>query len=594
MYRMHHSNATNDDHGLVSTASSTASPTTAPNLSLLQRQLRPASSSSSSSSIPLHHLPLRPGTATLLYACGYRYTHDVVQEDIPTLARELRPFRGTGSTKQNESRSCTSSSSSSSSCNHLEYARRIYQEVVDAVAIVLGTTTTTTTTNAATNNGNNSSSVPMTPMAMTTTVRSSTVQTAADLLRRPNGVVVNVGGGPPLSTTTSIQPHRHHQNNNNNNNNNSITSIITFCRALDDLLGGGIAVGELTELAGPPGSGKTTLTMQLAVNAALPEYCGGVHGRTVLIDTEGSFSPERCHDLATHLIQHVQTGLKRKHRQSVLHNNNSHHHPNITTPPPPQEWNVTASQILDNILVYRAHDVADLTAIVGALPALLEEETTKDVLPIRLVLIDSLAFPYRAVAAPTDAWGPTTTTTTIMDYATRTQHLTTLAATLTSYAVQYQCAVVAVNQMTTKFVLPNNNTNTNNNNHDEAVMRWRPDSENDPHHSNVVTPGEKGRRTQLIPALGESWAHAVTSRLILLQRHNSSLSLSNDDENNDTTNPPAALQYRTCALTKSPRLPAGEASLVITPVGIRGMEYIEAQNKKKKKRRTSTSNPSME
>ena len=593
---MHHSNATNDDHGLVSTSESTASPTTtAPNLSLL-RQLRPTSS------IPLHHLPLRPGTATLLYACGYRYTHDVV-EDIPTLARELRPFRGTGSTKQNESRTSSSSStsttgstSSSSISNHLEYARRIYQEVVDAVAIVLGTTTTATTNNNNNGNSNNSSSsVPMTPMAMTTTMSSSTVQTAADLLRRPNGVGI-VGGGPPLSTT-SIQPHRHHHQNNSNNNSNSITSIITFCRALDDLLGGGIAVGELTELAGPPGSGKTTLTMQLAVNAALPEYCGGVHGRTVLIDTEGSFSPERCHDLATHLIQHVQTGLKRKHRQSVLHNNNSHHHPNITTPPPPQEWNVTASQILDNILVYRAHDVADLTAIVGALPALLEEETTKDVLPIRLVLIDSLAFPYRAVAAPTDAWGPTTTTTTtIMDYATRTQHLTTLAATLTSYAVQYQCAVVAVNQMTTKFVLPNNytNNNNNNNNHDEAVMRWRPDSENDPHHSNVVTPGEKGRRTQLIPALGESWAHAVTSRLILLQRHNSSLSLSNDDENNDTTNPPAALQYRTCALTKSPRLPAGEASLVITPVGIRGMEYIEAQNKKKKKRRTSTSNPSME
>ncbi len=242
---------------------------------------------------------------------------------------------------------------------------------------------------------------------------------------------------------------------------------------------------------------------------------------------------------------------------------------------------MTASQILQNILVYRAYDVADLTAIVhGALPALLEE--TVNVLPIRLILMDSLAFPYRAVAAPrsrTDAWGPTTTT---MDYATRTQHLTALAATLTSYAVKYQCAVVAVNQMTTKFVLPN----SNNSDHDVGM---RPSSENDPPHPNVTTPVGGERFTQLIPALGESWAHAVTSRLIL--RHSrmpSSTTYSNDNHtNNDTNHRPPPPQYRTCALTKSPRLPAGEASLVITPAGIRGMEYMEAQQKKKQRRTSS-------
>lgn len=47
-------------------------------------------------------------------------------------------------------------------------------------------------------------------------------------------------------------------------------SIITFCRALDQLLCGGIPVGELTELAGPPGTGKTALATQLAVDASLP------------------------------------------------------------------------------------------------------------------------------------------------------------------------------------------------------------------------------------------------------------------------------------------------------------------------------------
>ncbi len=297
---MHHSNATNDDHGLVLPTSllpTSVSTSVLPTASILRQ--RPA--------IPLNHLPLRPGTATLLYACGYRHTHDIVS-DIPTLAREFRPFRPrmclTNDHHQNDMTLTTNTTP-----HHLEYARRLYQEVVDAVAIVTTNGDTTSLTHPGTSS---SSSVPMTPMTMTM----STVKTAADLLRMPNVI------GHHPSTTQ----HHHHPNNN--------TSIITFCRALDDLLDGGIAVGELTELAGPPGSGKTTLGMQLAVNAALPEYCGGVHGRTVLIDTEGSFSPERCHDLATHLIQHVQTGLKRKHRQSVIHNNNHHHHHPNTTPPP--------------------------------------------------------------------------------------------------------------------------------------------------------------------------------------------------------------------------------------------------------------------
>jgi len=35
--------------------------------------------------------------------------------------------------------------------------------------------------------------------------------------------------------------------------------IVTFSKAVDDMLGGGIVVGEVTELCGAPGSGKTQL-----------------------------------------------------------------------------------------------------------------------------------------------------------------------------------------------------------------------------------------------------------------------------------------------------------------------------------------------
>ncbi|XP_071992383.1 DNA repair protein RAD51 homolog 3-like [Engystomops pustulosus] len=36
-------------------------------------------------------------------------------------------------------------------------------------------------------------------------------------------------------------------------------SIITFCSALDDILGGGVPLAKVTEICGPPGVGKTQL-----------------------------------------------------------------------------------------------------------------------------------------------------------------------------------------------------------------------------------------------------------------------------------------------------------------------------------------------
>ena len=52
-------------------------------------------------------------------------------------------------------------------------------------------------------------------------------------------------------------------------------SILTFCQPLDQVLGGGVPVGEITELCGSPGSGKTQLSMQLAVDACIPAVFGG-------------------------------------------------------------------------------------------------------------------------------------------------------------------------------------------------------------------------------------------------------------------------------------------------------------------------------
>ena len=67
--------------------------------------------------------------------------------------------------------------------------------------------------------------------------------------------------------------------------------ITTGFGKLDELLGGGIRGGVITDIFGPSGSGKTQLLLQICVNSL-------VHGRTILYqDTTGSFRPERLIEL---------------------------------------------------------------------------------------------------------------------------------------------------------------------------------------------------------------------------------------------------------------------------------------------------------
>ncbi|MEM0309217.1 MAG: helix-hairpin-helix domain-containing protein, partial [Thermofilaceae archaeon] len=77
-----------------------------------------------------------------------------------------------------------------------------------------------------------------------------------------------------------------------------IAYISTGVRALDDLLEGGIETRAITELIGEFGAGKTQLCHQLAVMVQLPRERGGLSGRALYIDTEGTFRPERIISMA--------------------------------------------------------------------------------------------------------------------------------------------------------------------------------------------------------------------------------------------------------------------------------------------------------
>ena len=67
--------------------------------------------------------------------------------------------------------------------------------------------------------------------------------------------------------------------------------IAIGCGPLDELLGGGVELGTITQFYGEAGSGKTNICLQLARNVAL-------EGKKVIyIDTEG-VSPERLRQIA--------------------------------------------------------------------------------------------------------------------------------------------------------------------------------------------------------------------------------------------------------------------------------------------------------
>ena len=73
----------------------------------------------------------------------------------------------------------------------------------------------------------------------------------------------------------------------------NIARVSTGSQELDDLLGGGLETGCVTEFFGEFRTGKTQLMHQLCVNVQLPREKGGLEGRALYIDTEGTFRPER-------------------------------------------------------------------------------------------------------------------------------------------------------------------------------------------------------------------------------------------------------------------------------------------------------------
>lgn len=135
----------------------------------------------------------------------------------------------------------------------------------------------------------------------------------------------------------------------------SVGKIKTGSEEFDKLIGGGIETQAIFEAFGEFGSGKSQLGFQLAVNAQLPPEKGGLGGKVVFIDTEGTFRPERIRQLA-------------------------------------EAAGLDADEVLKNIIVARAYTSDHQMLLAEKIGDLIKKEGE----PIKLVIVDSLMALFRS------------------------------------------------------------------------------------------------------------------------------------------------------------------------------------------------------
>ncbi|KAG8486367.1 hypothetical protein CXB51_019830 [Gossypium anomalum] len=282
----------------------------------------------------------------------------------------------------------------------------------------------------------------------------------------------------------------------------SLMHITTSSADLDNILGGGIHCKEVTEIGwsslslivnsvlkyklttafgsesiifmligGVPGIGKTQLGIQIAVNVQIPNDFGGLGGKAVYIDTEGSFMVERAFQIAEACIEDMSeyNRFLRKDFQEC-------------------KIKMQPQDILENIFYFRICSYTEQIALINYLDKFLSAH--KDV---KVIVVDSVTFHFRQ---------------DFDDMALRTRVLSGMALKLMNLAKRFSLAVVLLNQVTTK--------------HTEASL-------------------------QLALALGDSWSHTCTNRIVLYWNGNE----------------------RYAYIDKSPSLRSASAAYSVTARGIR-------------------------
>ncbi len=166
----------------------------------------------------------------------------------------------------------------------------------------------------------------------------------------------------------------------------------TGSKALDDLLLGGIETQAITEFYGEFGSGKSQICHTLCVTSQLPPAEGGLGGGVILIDTEGTFRPERVDQIA-------------------------------------RSRGLNSEEVLKKIAICKAYNSSHLELVVKSLGKYIDDFKAK------LVIIDSIISLHRAEFAGRG---------TLAD---RQQRLNGIMHKLVRIAEIYNVAIIVTNQV---------------------------------------------------------------------------------------------------------------------------------------------------
>lgn len=471
-------------------------------------------------SIPLQSLPLRPSTLAALLRSGFSTTGDIMNS-CQTAEMSSSTNNNGDANKTNNILGNFANEVGCSATQAADYAH----EIDDALGSI-GLPKVSAQSDDSNNNGENTTmnqpSVDNDSIMASAQHQSIFSATAASLLRSKATSHFPVSNG----------------NTNQQNQTAAAKQIVSFSQALDVLLGGGFALSELTEIAGLPGVGKTQLAMQLCVNSRLPASSGGVAGHSVVIDAEGNWSGssggDRLWSMANALSDHVKLSSSRRLAQQRAKEGGA-----TTINKDPLSW-FSPEYVLQGIHIFRVQDEASQTCTLYDLPKFLLELEKKGT-PVKLVVIDSLAFHYRVASSTSSNIGSSNGnnhSNNRSNSLSTTHNLTRMAAFLIDLASEFDLAVVAMNHLTTRIEKDGNSI-------------------------------AGGTTTKLVPALGESWAHSVTSRL-MIDHYRNQMHTSDSSSGMD--------EVRTCTLVKSPHKAPGTALFKITDKGIRGVSPQSLQS----------------
>ncbi|ORY25166.1 P-loop containing nucleoside triphosphate hydrolase protein [Naematelia encephala] len=204
---------------------------------------------------------------------------------------------------------------------------------------------------------------------------------------------------------------------------------------MDRALGGGLRLGNLTEIAGESASGKSHLCMSLALAAQIPSLARQPGG-TLILTSEREIATTRLVELAKPLLA----------RHDPTHS-------------------ISVKSLLDRVITNRVKDADALETLLIALPSLLQKHnsyhpsplitgrpasqdlhhSSSNIWPIRLLVLDSITALLRGDAAlPNTSRGLTD----------RSRFLCNVTDRLKTLALEYNLAIVVINQVSDVFSRP--------------------------------------------------------------------------------------------------------------------------------------------